>query len=480
MCLAECASDLAPGIGDVMRSAGLLVRAAIESQAPVLGRLLTDILAGPEGRLAATGAGETRDFSRPVVAATVYQLLESARLALSPELAARNLADSIDELDTDERDLLSQFGAPGAGEFPAFTGLTVGGGYRDITGQMLLSAGSRLASEAAGVPPPGPGDDPDRFYFGKAGARWWFTASLELPQSIGGQHPVHCMRPQHNRWGGDRIQVTESTYQNLDVNDALQSRKVGAGEVRNGYRVTLRDDEADKFADNMSKPVDYRSYVCRALIEPDARTIRSIGKIVASHQQEISGVVTAAVQNALAVISTLHPAAIIAAPLTQLLEPLLGPVTNHLVRALAARTGPRNLPTWLISHTVVWANPTAPLSVFLLRCPDEDPRRMRLHGISGTSVSGGTQISAAYPDLPKLLYNQGRLMWGASRPNPSLPGMPADLWSVVDGKDRPDGLGEPVIWTQPEFDSRGFRVLVPQRCGKARYVTALRADIRFT
>jgi hypothetical protein len=183
----------------------------------------------------------------------------------------------------------------------------------------------------------------------------------------------------------------------------------------------------------------------------------------------------------MAVISTLHPAAIIAAPLAQLLSPLLGPVTTHLVSALAARTGPRNLPTWLISHTVVWANPTTPLSVFLLRCPDEDPRRMRLHGISGTSVSGGTQISAAYPGLPKLLYNQGRLMWGASRPNPSLPGMPADLWSVVDGEGRrPDGLGEPVIWTQPEFDSRGFRVLVPQRSDKARYVTALRADIRFT
>jgi hypothetical protein len=105
---------------------------------------------------------------------------------------------------------------------------------------------------------------------------------------------------------------------------------------------------------------------------------------------------------------------------------------------------------------------------------------MRLHGISGTSAAGGTQISATYPDLPKLLYNQGRLMWGASRPNPSLPGLPADLWSVADGQGLPDGLGEPVIWTQPEFDRRGFRVLVPQRSDKARYVTALRADIRFT
>ena len=261
MCLAECASDLAPGIGDVMRSAGLLVRTLIEWQAPDLGRQLTDILAGPEGRLVSTGVDETQGLSRPVVAATINHMLESTRLALSPALAARNLADSIHELDTDERELLSQLSDAAEGDFPAITGLTDGGGYDGITNQMLVSAGSRLASEAAGVPLPGSGDDQDGFYFGKAGSRWWLTASLELPRSIGGQHPVHCVRPKHSCFG-DRIQVTQSTYQNLDV-DGLQLGRVSAGEIRNGYRGTLTNDEADKFSDNVSIPIDYRSYVCR-------------------------------------------------------------------------------------------------------------------------------------------------------------------------------------------------------------------------
>jgi len=479
MCLADCASDIAPGIGDVMRSAGLLARAAIEAQAPDLSRELTEVLAGPRDEWAYVKADEAERLARPVVAATVHQMLEAGRLPLSVPVAARNLADSVRELDADERGLLGELGGVAASEFPAITSLTSAGGYRDLTGQMLLSAGSRLASEAAGVAPPRPGTDPDGFFFAKAGARWWLTASLELPDSMSGQHPVHCVRPEH-RMAGDRIQITESTYQNLDVDDALLCRGVRAGEISSGYRGTLRDDEADMFADVVTAPMDYRSYVCRALIEPDSRAVRSVSRIVASHRQQISGLVDSAAQVAVAAISAAHPAAVLAAPLVQLLANLVGPITEHLVSALAQRTGPRSLPAWLISHTVVWANASTPLSVFLLRCPDEEVRRMRLHGIRAATGSGQTQISADYRDLPKVLYNHGRLMWGASRPDPALAGMPADLWSVVDGQGRPGGHGEPVIWTQPEFDSRGFRVLVPQQGGNARYVTALRADIRFT
>lgn len=40
MCLADCASDVAPGAGDVMRSAALLVRSAIEAQTPELGQAI--------------------------------------------------------------------------------------------------------------------------------------------------------------------------------------------------------------------------------------------------------------------------------------------------------------------------------------------------------------------------------------------------------------------------------------------------------
>ncbi len=99
---------------------------------------------------------------------------------------------------------------------------------------------------------------------------------------------------------------------------------------------------------------------------------------------------------------------------------------------------------------------------------------MRLHGLAGNEIGARPVISAEYRDLPKKLYNHGRLMCGASRPDVTAPLVSEQLWPVVDSS------SQPVIWTNPEFDTRGFRLLVPQKRDKARYVTALRADIRFT
>jgi hypothetical protein len=478
MSLAECVSEIAPGVGDVMRSAGLLAQVATESQAGSLGSELTGILAGEHDTVDHAEPAELSGLATAVISPAVRQLLEAGRLPLSPKLAAENLADSVNDLGESERNLLHTLGrqigstlGEGADE-----GQTPG--YEGLTGQTLLSAGALLASAAVGVHPPEPGSDPDGYYFGGPSVRWWLTASLELPEAIGGSHPVHCLQPQHG-WIGDRVRIIESTYDNLDVDDALQQGSVKAGEIRSGYRSTLGDDEVAEFADIVTRPLDQRSYVCRALIEPDSRALRSIGRIVTSHQEEIRSLADAAAQAAATVISA-HPAGALAAPLIQLLAGLPGAITAHLTSALARVIEPRSLPAWLISHTVVWAGPASPLSVFLLKCPDEEVRRMRLHGITGEAGAGPTQISADYHNLPKALYNYGRLMWGASRPDVTKPGMPADLWSVVDGADRPKGQGQPVIWTQPEFDRRGFRVLVPQQRGKARYVTALRADIRFT
>lgn len=469
MTLAECASALEPGIGDVMRSAGLLARAAIEDQAPELSLKLTDIL---------TDSYEAEGLARPVVAAEVYRVLEARRLALTPELAARNLADSVDELGNGERNMLDRL-SQAAGSLPDVTALQPTGLYNGVSDAALQSAGAFLASEVAGVQAPQPGDSPERFYFGRSGVRWWLTASLELPESIGGQHPVRCMRPQARRHG-DRVDVVESTYLNFDVDDALVARRVRAGEIPGTYRSTHHEDEVDIFADIVRRPLDYRSYVCRALIEPDSRASRSISRIITGHKQEISDAIDSAAQAATAAVAAIHPAAVLAMPLMQLLTGLFTPIVEHLVSALAMRTGPRTLPAWLISHTVIWANDTMPLSLFLLRCPDEPRRQMRLHAIRGVTGSGGTSVSAAYGDLPKDLYFHGRLMWGASRPDPARPGLPDDLWSVVDTVQPGTPTRHPVIWTQPEFDRRGFRVLVPQCANDARYVAALRADIRFT
>lgn len=478
MSLAECASEVAPGVGDVMRSAGLLAQSAIESQADNLGYALTEILAGRHTIAEPAEAAEQSAMARPVVAETVHRLVTAGRLPLSPRLAAENLANSVSDLDQAERGLFDQLVRRTGSEPRTGTDEGEPADYDGLTGQMLLTTGAQLASIAAGVQPPQLGSDPDGYYFGKPSVRWWLTASLELPESIVGSHPVHCLQPQHG-WTGDRIRIIESTFNNLDVDDALQQGSVKAGEIRSGYRDTLRDDEVIEFADIVKRPLDQRSYVCRAIIEPDSRALRSIGRIVASHREEIISMADAAAQAAATVISA-HPAGTLAAPLIQLLAGLPGAITAHLTSALGRVVEPRSLPAWVISHTVVWTDPTSPLSVFLLKCPDEEVRRMRLHGITGQADPGPTQISADYRNQPKALYNYGRLMWGASRPDVTKPGMPADLWSVVDGAGRPRGQGQPVIWTQPEYDRRGFRVLVPQQRDKARYVTALRADIRFT
>jgi hypothetical protein len=450
MCLAESAADVSPGIGDVMRSACQLVRSAIDNQADNLAEELMRIMAATD---------EGPGISRRVLAATVREMLEADLTPLSPATAAYQFQQSIDELDDNDRALLREFGgAPeGAGD--------------SITSQMIIAAGARIASEAAGVLAPRPGQGPDDYYFGGADARWFFTASLELPGMIGDRRPMCYFRPRHPLVG-DKICITESTFNNRDIDNwPLRSHKGKPGEVDGAYRATLNDDEVIEFANILPNELRQGSYVCRAVIEPDSRAVRTVGRIVSDHRGEITSVADAAVQAAKNMILAVHPAGALALPLADLLAGLGGNICEHLVNALGRLIEPRSLPAWLISHTVVWAD-ASPLSVFLIRCPDE-PRSFSLHGIKQQSDGGGTQISADYRNLDKNLYNYGRLMWGASRPNVMLPGVPDDLWSLV------DEVRQPVIWTNPEFDRRGFRVLVPQQHEKARYVTALRADIRF-
>ena len=76
------------------------------------------------------------------------------------------------------------------------------------------------------------------------------------------------------------VQLDKSFTDDLDV-DSLQQGGIKAGEVRAGYRATIGDDEVSEFADIVSMPLDQRSYVCRALIEPDSRALRSLSKVIA-------------------------------------------------------------------------------------------------------------------------------------------------------------------------------------------------------
>src|SRR5205085_2604366 len=150
----------------------------------------------------------------------------------------------------------------------------------------------------------------------------------------------------------DKIGITESTFNELDVG-ALQQGNVKAGEVRTGYRATIGEDEVSEFADIVSSPLDQRSYVCRALIEPDSRALRSLGKVIAGHDDEIKSLADAAAEATGDFIATLHPAAALAAPLVQLLGKLSAIISAQLISALARKLQPRSLPAWLISHTVV-------------------------------------------------------------------------------------------------------------------------------
>jgi hypothetical protein len=446
MCLAECAADVSPGIAHLMRSAGQLVRCAAEKEAIDRADALID---------AVSGDSYQEVIPRRMLAAAVRQMLEANCVPLSPELAARQLDESIQGLRREDLVLLAEHSVQ-----PDLAA-------DELASRAMVPAGARIASEAAGVLPPRPGQPPDEYYFGGDQVRWFFTASLELPRSIGGHLPVRCFKPRHKVMG-DNVCITESTYNNVDVdNEPLIARQGRTGEIGGGYRPTLDEDEVNEFANILPQELRQKSYVCRTVINPDSAAIRTVGQAVSDHRSAITQVAKAAADAATLAIGALHPAAL---PLTGLLDGLAANITNHLIDAFGRLIAPRSLPAWVISHSVVWAE-ADPLSVFLLYCPDE-PRRYWLHAIRQSSEKS-TKISAEYPNLDKDLYFHGRLMWGASRPNDAFPSMPADLWSVVDEHK------QPVIWTTPEYDKRGFRVLVPQQRDGTRYVTALRADIRF-
>lgn len=313
------------------------------------------------------------------------------------------------------------------------------------------------------------------YYYGKSAPdpSWWLTASLELPDSLAGLQPVRCLRPQHSTLG-DKVRVTESTVNNVDVDDALVTRdRVRSGIISDGYRATLNADYVSEFANVVGRPADQRSYVCRAMIEPDCRALRTIGRAVAAHNERIKTVANGVADAALQGILTAGPAGPVAAPLARLLQGLPGILTARLVDALTRVLEPRSMPAWVISHTVIWAG-RWPLSIFLVQRRDEELRRTRLHGLTGGEIDGLPEISADYQGRPKRLYNYGRLMWGESRAYATPDPMPGRLWSVVAAQ------SQPVVWTSPELDNRGFRLLVPQKSDNASYVTALRADIRRT
>lgn len=450
MCLAECAADIAPGIGHVMRSAGQLVRSVAEHEAIERADALIEAVSGDD---------QQELIPRRIVAAVVRQVLAADCVPLSPALAARQLTESIDSLSEPDISLLrDQLGAED--QSTAWF----------LSGQGMAAAGARIASEAAGILPPVPGQRPDDYYFGGDDARWFFTASLELPSSIGKQLPMRCFKPRHRVITGDSICITESTFNNLDVdNSPLSARQGRTGEIGGSYRLTLDQDEVNEFANILpQQKLRQKSYVCRAAINPDSAAIRRVSHVVNDHRDAIKQVAEAAADAARLAIAVLHPVAL---PLADLLDGLATNIFGHLIDAFGRLIEPRSLPAWVISHSVIWAE-ASPLSVFLLRCPDE-PSRYWLHGIKQESARESTEISSYYPNLDKDLYFHGRLMWGASRPNDAFPPMPADLWSVV------DKAQQPVVWTSPEYDRRGFRVLVPQQRDGTRYVTALRADIRF-
>jgi hypothetical protein len=463
-CMASMVDEVSPGIADVMRNAGLLVRAAIEEHAD---------------RIADVAAESLSDvaFSRHA-AEVVRAELSSGLLPITKEFAARLVAESIEDLDDDERRFLQVGPAPtesfAHGVLPeslTSEGATgVGGPPTFVEAVAALVAGALRPdwSDPSGLLMDPLTEIP----------QWWVTAALELRDSLSAElSSVYCVAPVHKR--GDKIEVQEITYTGRQIT-GLENPKVTGGAIVDKYGVDVKQERAPGFFETVDAELRNFCYVARITDKHANRAAREIGKLLQDRGDAIVAAVGTSID--LAKPAALAVAAAHGAP-PQLIEPLLGllsgmatglveKIRQALVRAFADVI----LAPWLLTHTValpvVGSSRVKPVSIWLLESGGSEEWLLASAQRDANDPAQLYELTDNYAHHVGFNY-RGRVQIGASR---SLSEQsPAGLVAKVATERRP------AVWVEPLREGAGFHALLPHsNPNGGMYVTAIRSEIRYT
>lgn len=287
--------------------------------------------------------------------------------------------------------------------------------------------------------------------------QWRIIAALEQPNKIHRSGSLFCAASWRFR---RNVRLKELTYQDIEY------QSTPSGDVRDRQWVTLQDSsgsafprdfdshETPDFAKTILGDTDGAAYLLQLNLGGNLAPLAS--EFMEAHERDILGLAEILIQPAKALVPILHcvPASLLAA------VPKL--LTTSIKKIIQKRLGDRTLPSWVIHHTVLKADGEAPVSIVLLRSPEQANTAKAT--LAGTKLTNGemeqTRNYEGYQVVE--LGPRGRFIDGATLPANATDPVPVEvndrIWNLVADK------GQPIVWSdcwESGEPTHGFRALVP-------------------
>jgi hypothetical protein len=416
--MSEAAAETDPGLASLMSSGALIARAAVEQEIP-------SFIAELKNSLANTGL--TPDFQE--------ELIEE----LSWRISGSPCQFTLDWLIKRHVEAVRAF-------------LSGRQGPNDDSRNFLDATASRAIRSAFGYDIPNQSVDQE----------WRIIAALEQPGKIDHRGSLFCATSKRS-WRKN-VRLKETTY--LDITYPSKP----SGDVEQGRWVTLRDSgggdslrdfdarESAGFPKSILENPSSASYLLE--LHVGGRLAPLASEVIQEHEAEILGLATKLTGSATAALQTIAPHLMLVPPEVFKAVPkvILWTIKNIINKRLSDRT----LPSWVIYHTAFMPIGHAPVSVVLLRSPEQS-KAAKATLVGTTCVNGEMRESQNYEAFQVAdLWPRGRFIDGATVPTDPAESVPVEvpdrIWNFVADS------GRPLVWSdcwengQP---THGFRVLVP-------------------
>jgi hypothetical protein len=288
--------------------------------------------------------------------------------------------------------------------------------------------------------------------------QWRIIAALEQPNKIRRSGSLFCAAP--SRQLRKNLRLKELTYQDIE------HVSTPSGDVKDRQWVTLQDADGGVFVRDFDSH-ETPDFAKTVLASPDGaayllqlnlggRLAPLASEFMKAHEQDILDLAEMLIQPAKALVPILHgvPGRVLAA------VPKL--LTTSIKKIIEKRVGDRTLPSWVIHHTVLKADGEAPVSIVLLRSPEQSKAAKAT--LAGTKLTNGemeeTRNYQGYQVVQ--LGPRGRFIDGATLPTNAADPVPVEvndhIWNLVANK------GQPIVWSdcwESGEPTHGFRALVP-------------------
>jgi hypothetical protein len=288
--------------------------------------------------------------------------------------------------------------------------------------------------------------------------QWRIVAALEQPNKIRHSGILFCAAS--SRHLRKNVRIKELTYQDIEY------ESTPSGDVKDRQWVTLQDSSGSAFLRDFDSH-ETPDFAKTILANPDGaayllqlnlggRLAPLVSEFMEAHERDILDLAKTLIEPAKALVPILHcvPAAV--------LEAVPKLLTTSIKKIIQKRLGDRTLPSWVIHHTVLKADGQAPVSVVLLRSPEQTKAAKAT--LAGTKlINGEMEETRNYEGYQVVqLGPRGRFIDGATLPTNAADPVPVEvndrIWNLVADK------GQPIVWSdcwESGEPTHGFRALVP-------------------